>query len=821
MVVDSDNTFADATVELLATAWRQKSAARPARSTTSRSSAAARPASRRRSTPLPTASRRSSSSEDVPGGQASHTSLIENFFGFPQGIGGAELARLAGRQAEQFGAELMILSGIRGSREDGADEPDRADRRRRLERPRVGRARGCGMNWRRLELDGVDELLGHGVYYGAGRSEASHCAGERVVVVGAGNSAGQAVLNFANAGAARDDARARRPTRQVHVRVSRRADRAHPAIDVRLETQLTGLDTREGRLAAVTTTDAAGATRDRARDGALPLPRRASAHRAGAPASTSLPTPPASSSPGRISSRRAAAAPRAGRSIAIPAARDEPASGCSRPATCGTARRNVSPAPSARARWPPRSRSAGSPSSASPSSRERPAHRLVSGPQRTARCPGEHSAGRHLRAGHGVARLPGVRRRPAGAGRESSRAIASLREPRTTMGGVNLVAGFRPELWRKVVAGRRAGRARGLQRDVVGADGYVDARDPARRRALALGQRLRRDLRRRARRDRRARGLATVAEETSSWPYQHDRDLTGFIDGSENPTLIDAPELVLDRRGKPGAGGTILLLQKWATTRGVGGALRRAAGAGDRPHKHDSVELDDKPPDSHVAQHRPGQLRQDLPPQHALRDGDRPRHDVRRLQRRPAAARRRCSRAWPGRGRRPRRADALHAAAHRRLLLRPVDRRAAPGRRTELGPRGGFPPRPSAPRLAAARAARRGWARRSRRTARTSPRQAVLRPARQRAAAPADRPRTPRRTRPGPARIQVPGILVVRGLARVLGGKPHERLFYPRPLGGRQLACSFGLHGAERIAAGCGGRHSVGAWIESSATFEW
>ena len=49
---------------------------------------------------------------DVPGGQASYTNSIENFFGFPEGIGGAELARKAGRQAEGFGAELMLLNGI-------------------------------------------------------------------------------------------------------------------------------------------------------------------------------------------------------------------------------------------------------------------------------------------------------------------------------------------------------------------------------------------------------------------------------------------------------------------------------------------------------------------------------------------------------------------------------------------------------------------------------------------------------------------------------------------------------------------------------------
>src|SRR5947209_8241928 len=57
--------------------------------------------------------------------------------------------------------------------------------------------------------------------------------------------------------------------------------------------------------------------------------------------------------------------------------------------------------------------------------------------------------------------------------------------------------------------------------------------------------------------------LASVADETSSWSYRHDRDLTGFIDGSENPTLIEAPEVALIPDGMPGVAGTILLLQKW------------------------------------------------------------------------------------------------------------------------------------------------------------------------------------------------------------------------------------------------------------------
>src|SRR5215467_11177662 len=53
---------------------------------------------------------------DVPGGQSSYATKIENFFGFPDGIGGAELARKAGRQAEKFGAEVMVMRGALGSR---------------------------------------------------------------------------------------------------------------------------------------------------------------------------------------------------------------------------------------------------------------------------------------------------------------------------------------------------------------------------------------------------------------------------------------------------------------------------------------------------------------------------------------------------------------------------------------------------------------------------------------------------------------------------------------------------------------------------------
>jgi thioredoxin reductase (NADPH) len=198
---------------------------------------------------------------DVPGGQASYTAMIENFFGFPDGIGGAELARLAGRQAERFGAELMVLRGVRGSRLEGdgdrvgliLDDGSEVTASVVLAAP--------GMHWRRLELNGVDDLLGHGVYYGAGRSEAAQCSGQNVVVVGAGNAAGQAVMNFANAGARVTMlVRGERLCTTMSAYLIDRIEH-HPLIDVRLETQLTGLHANGDRLEGVTVTTANGTAR--------------------------------------------------------------------------------------------------------------------------------------------------------------------------------------------------------------------------------------------------------------------------------------------------------------------------------------------------------------------------------------------------------------------------------------------------------------------------------------------------------------------------------------------------------------------------------
>lgn len=182
-------------------------------------------------------------------------------------------------------------------------------------------------------------------------------------------------------------------------------------------------------------------------------------------------------------------------------------------------------------------------------------------------------------------------------------ALAAMHDPRKTVEGVNLVAGFRPELWRAAVPAEAPTDAVSFERDLVGPDGY---RIPATQAdifiwiagasydtvfdvATSIVDRL--------------KPVAVPVREITGWTYQHNRDLTGFQDGTENPTLEEAAGVVLIPEGEPGAGGSILLFQQWKHDADAWRALsvdaqERVIGR----TKADSIEFDESrmPADSHV-----------------------------------------------------------------------------------------------------------------------------------------------------------------------------------------------------------------------------
>jgi thioredoxin reductase (NADPH) len=131
---------------------------------------------------------------EAPGGQAGTSSRIENYLGFPSGISGDELASRALQQAKRLGAEILVtraVARINSAQHEVFLDGDELVRARTL-------ILATGVTWRRVDIEGFDRLIGKGVYYGAARSEVSATHGLDIHLVGAGNSAGQAALYFAN-----------------------------------------------------------------------------------------------------------------------------------------------------------------------------------------------------------------------------------------------------------------------------------------------------------------------------------------------------------------------------------------------------------------------------------------------------------------------------------------------------------------------------------------------------------------------------------------------------------------------------------------------
>lgn len=193
---------------------------------------------------------------------------------------------------------------------------------------------------------------------------------------------------------------------------------------------------------------------------------------------------------------------------------------------------------------------------------------------------------------------------PGVAPRHLAQAIVALPAPRMTTGGLNLVVGFRPSLWVQMAPGMAPAGVRDFDRAVQGVDGYAmpatqrdlwvwisghtydKVFDASRQAIVALTP------------------FADLADETVGWTYKENRDLTGFIDGTENPDLLEAPEIVLIPEGEAGAGSSVALVQKWIHDTVAWEALsileqERVIGR----TKTDSVELDEavRGPQAHIS----------------------------------------------------------------------------------------------------------------------------------------------------------------------------------------------------------------------------
>lgn len=128
----------------------------------------------------------------APGGQAGTSSKIENYLGFPTGISGQALAGRAQVQAQKFGARLLVSRGAAGLDCSGAPFVVKLDDGTEVRARSVVVATGA--RYRKLDLPRYAELEGNGIYYAATAMEAGLCANQEVVVVGGGNSAGQAAM---------------------------------------------------------------------------------------------------------------------------------------------------------------------------------------------------------------------------------------------------------------------------------------------------------------------------------------------------------------------------------------------------------------------------------------------------------------------------------------------------------------------------------------------------------------------------------------------------------------------------------------------------
>ncbi len=197
----------------------------------------------------------------APGGQAARTSCIENYLGFPSGISGGELADRAVLQAEKFGARRSVPVEVVGMEErDGNHVLRFADGGELATRTVIV---ASGVRIRRLPVPGLEQFEDSCVYYAATPLEAQQCAGDPVVVVGGGNSAGQAAVFLADHAAevrlvVREDRLDENMSRYLADRITQ-----DPRIEVHLHSEVQEPEGEGGRLEAVVMADTVTGERQR------------------------------------------------------------------------------------------------------------------------------------------------------------------------------------------------------------------------------------------------------------------------------------------------------------------------------------------------------------------------------------------------------------------------------------------------------------------------------------------------------------------------------------------------------------------------------
>ena len=189
---------------------------------------------------------------DSPGGQAGSSSKIENYLGFPMGISGNELAGRAAAQAQKFGAKVLIANNVTKLNCEQRPYELTVDCGQTIKARTVVIASGAQYN--KPNLDNLKKFEGQGVYYGATYIEAQLCGTDDAIVVGGGNSAGQAAVYLSQtAGKVHMLVRSSQLSDTMSRYLIQRIEE-NPAIEIHYSTQIVGLD-GDAQLESVTWQD--------------------------------------------------------------------------------------------------------------------------------------------------------------------------------------------------------------------------------------------------------------------------------------------------------------------------------------------------------------------------------------------------------------------------------------------------------------------------------------------------------------------------------------------------------------------------------------